>query len=1598
MIKNFTNKALKNIKGKDTKLHKTFIEMLSKGISSQDSHHFDQDLFESMMQKHWSLSKERGHKGIAIDIHCTPAKSSARRKTIIDIVSKDAAFLVDSVAATINEHKYLIEFLTYHSIFVSHSKKAITSISAEQKDGHKEECHIHIHIHEVLSDDAMKALEKDLRSTIQDVFTANRDWKEMLSELKESRRELELAQTEKPMAVVREYCDFLDYLYDNNFTLLGYKEYSFTNKDLSKSSATEVKSLGLLRSGSDTCKIDETAEGFPRNLKYTKNALPPVIASKTKIPTTVHRRVPMDVVAVKQYDDNGKVIGEKLFLGLFTSVTYSRSVHDIPYLRLKVKKIIKMSKAKDDSHNGKALRHILEKYPRDELFQTETSQLYSICTNILRLQERQRIALFVRKDVFSDYISCMVYVPRERFGTSLRKQIIKLLEKEFNGSCTSFFTSMDDSVFARGLFRVDLPTGTTTKFDIASIEEKLQELGKTWAERLSGALDKTDYSEIEADSLTLEYGEAFPINYTNRHTAAQALFDIQKIEDATQTNRLQLDLYKPKDAEEHQLRLKIYNAGQPIILSDVMPILGNLGLRAISELPFEITANSATQSTWIHDFLLETPKDSVHIELSKVKDIFEDAFTKIWYNQMESDPLNKLVLGAQMPWRDVVILRAYTKYMRQARAPHSQSFIMDALTKHTQLSGDLISLFHVALDPAQEKDASAAIQKHSDTIIDKLQDVDSLNEDRVIRGIKNLIDCTLRTNFYQSGPDGAPHKDYLSLKLNSKSIENLPKPAPFREIFVYSTTVEGVHLRGDKIARGGLRWSDRHEDFRTEVLGLMKAQMVKNSVIVPMGSKGGFVVKIKTTTRDDFMAAGIECYKTFIRGLLDITDNLNGDKVIPPKDTVRRDGDDPYLVVAADKGTATFSDIANGLSQEYGFWLDDAFASGGSAGYDHKKMGITARGAWESVKLHFRQLNHNTQTQAFDVIGCGDMGGDVFGNGMLLSEQIRLIGAFNHMHIFCDPDPDAAITFKERKRLFESVSGWGEYNEKLLSKGGRIYSRAEKSLKLTPEIMARFDIEDKEVPPSVLIKAILKARADLLWFGGIGTYIKARTETDADVGDKANDALRINAEDLRAKVIGEGANLGTTQLGRIEFSKKGGKINTDFIDNSGGVDSSDHEVNIKILMSAVMKSKKHNMDIKARNTLLEKMTSDIENHVLRHNYQQAQAVSLTEMLAADNLQAHDQFIQNMERDEGLDRKIEFLPDLEEVQKRQMTGKGLTRPELSVLISYAKIALTKDLLKTSIPDNPDMQIWLFDYFPKTLRDTYKKEINAHKLKREIIAMAIANSLINRLGPTFIKSTMKKTGMTAADIVSAYMVTREIFDLRTMWDDIESLDNQTPANVQLTAMLEMAKLIQFSIHWLLTRHGRTIKISKDIKAYKSSIAEITKTLQKLVPTDLKQSLKIKAESYIRDALPPTLAKQIAALPILTSALDITKIANDNKAKLEKIASTYFSIGERFNINWLRTQAQFKEPTNIWDKEATAGLINQLYGCQAGLTKRVLKDCEANECKVGTDIESWIEDNAHLVNELDPFFKKLNNTGSLDLPMLVIAEQRLRNLFGG
>ncbi len=1610
MSETHIKQVLKLLPSKTPAAEKDFAQKFLEKVPEDDLNQISSETLAHTVQNLWDLFQSKKPKKSAIRIYTPTVEKDGwtTGRTIIDIVQDDMAFLIDSIVAEIVRHGQLIQMLVHPTLHVEYDAKGnIKSFKSDYQEGVRRYSLSHIELKGTIGDAQMEELRMGLATVMEDVRNTTKDWAQMKEMLRVAQRQLSNAPAKFDDYLIEEYQAFLEYLYDNNFTLLGYREYKFVEKKGKLTSETvKEKSLGLLHDDVMPVYLNDARECLSEPQQKLRRGQPPLTISKVNRRSTVHRRVPMDAVAIKTFGKDGSITGEMLFIGLFTSVTYSRSVSDIPYLRVKIQNVINRTQFIPGSHDRRALRHILEKYPRDEVLQIDEDLLYDHATSILRLQERPRIALYTRTDPFGRYISCLVYVPRERYETRLRLKLQHVLETELGGQCTNFQVTQDDSPLARVIYLIDTNhLDAMPKYNAAKIEQKLEEAGRLWAEQLRDALENSSETDKTAiGHIVQKYGAAFHVSYHEQYEPRQAIHDIRKIEEVLKTGKIAMDLYRPHDCEQSRVRFKIYSPDKPITLSEVLPMLEKMGFRVIAELPFEVEPAHAQHKIWIHDFLMERASNGAMPVIKDIKDVFEEAFDKIWHGEMESDRLNKLVLRSKMNWREVTILRTYLRYLRQIGLHYSRELIENTLADNPKIALSIVKMFKCMFDPSI-KDNEVQAAGCAVEIDHAMEEVVSLDQDRILRSITAVVNATLRTNFFQRDANGNP-KSYISIKLDSRKIDDLPEPKPFREIFVYSPRAEAIHLRMDKISRGGIRWSDRHEDFRTEVLGLMKAQQVKNSVIVPMGAKGGFIVKQPPTTggRAALQAEGIECYKILVRGLLDITDNQVNGKIVPPKDVVRRDTDDPYLVVAADKGTATFSDIANALSLEYGHWLGDAFASGGSAGYDHKKMGITARGAWESVKRHFRELNHDIQKQAFDVVGVGDMGGDVFGNGMLLSEQIHLIGAFNHVHIFCDPNPDPKTTFKERQRLFTEVKGWDEYNQKLLSKGGKIFNRSEKSLQLTPEIMKRFDITRERVTPAELIQALLRARVDLLWVGGIGTYIKATEETHAEVGDKTNDALRINGREIRAKVMGEGANLAITQRGRIEYALHGGRLNADFIDNSGGVDSSDHEVNIKILMSAIMRNKTYAMDVKKRDKLLASMTDEVANLVLRNNYQQSQAISLMELQAADNLSEHGALITDLERKVGLNRALEGLPSQEEIENRLRVGKGLTRPELAILQAHAKIALTWDLLDTDIPNSKAMEGRLLRYFPTKLATTYAKEIMGHQLKREIICTTLASSMINRMGPTFARELMAKTNASAEDIAKAYVIVRESFGLRELWGNVEALDNKVPAIVQLKAFREIAHMTEHTMAWLLSRHGQKLDINRDIATFQSGIAALRKNFDSVVTKGLLWTIQQNTAANVSNGLPQELSHDIALMPLLSSACDIIRIAMTQKSDLPTIAKIYFELGEHFHLDWMRTQAHYIPANDRWTIEALDSVIDNLYSAQAGLTVRILQDMKGAPKKTkkpANDIgivKEWTQTHGTTAQALDPLFADLRKAGSIDLPMLIIAEQKLRSLYGG
>ncbi len=1516
--------------------------------------------------------------------------------TIAEIINDDMPFLVDSVTSALSDLGVEV-YLVIHPILRVKRKangKVAEFLDPETAgDDVPRESFMHVQISEQPAE-AHKDIRRRLETVLSDVRAAVEDWREMRAYLRETLETLRSSPPPLPAEEIEEGVAFLEWMDDDHFTFLGSRQYSFTGTGSDAVAQIPAGSgLGVLR--------DEQVSVFDglRNL----GALPaevrdfvtqPVLirCTKSNRRSTVHRPVHMDTVAIKCFDDKGQAIGERLFVGLFTSVAYSRSPREIPLLRQKIDRAAELADFAPNSHDGKALMHILETFPRDELFQIPAGELLEVAMGILHLQERQRIALFVRRDPFERFVSCLVFVPRDRYDTALRRRFQSILAEAYGGEVTAFYTHLTDEALARIHVIVKTKRGAIPEVDHATLEGSLVEAGRSWSDRLQKALIE-DRGEERGLRLLHRYAQAFPPNYLSRFSEQAAVFDIARIEQALSRNDLAMNLYRPIEAEDDEVRFKVYVIGAPVPLSDILPMLENMGLKVISEIPYDVRPAGTEKPVWMHDFVMRT-QGGATIDVTAVKDAFHEAFSAVWHGELENDGFNKLVLHVGLRAREVLVLRAYCKYLRQAAIPFSQAYMEATLWQNPEIARNLVDLFLARFagggDGAKAGEPEAIIAG----IQAALEDVSNLDDDRIIRRFLNCIESTLRTNFAQKAKDGGP-KPYLSLKFDSQKLEELPAPRPFREIFVYSPRVEGVHLRFGMVARGGLRWSDRREDFRTEILGLVKAQQVKNAVIVPVGSKGGFVLKQQPAPeagREAFLEEGITCYKMFISGLLDITDNLASGNLVPPGDVVRRDGDDPYLVVAADKGTATFSDIANSVSADYGFWLDDAFASGGSAGYDHKKMAITARGAWECVKHHFRELGKNIQEQDFTVVGVGDMSGDVFGNGMLLSQHIALVGAFNHMHIFVDPDPDPETSWQERKRLFDLPrSAWSDYNAKLISKGGGIFERKAKSIPVSAEMKRCFGLEGDKATPNTLMTAMLKADVELLWFGGIGTYIKSSQETNQDAGDRANDAIRIDGRDVRAKVMGEGANLGTTQRGRIEFALSGGHGNTDSIDNSAGVDCSDHEVNIKILLGEVVSA--GDMTRKQRDALLVKMTDEVADLVLRDNYLQSHSISVTNSLGMHLLDRLARFMRVLEKAGRLDRAIEYLPDDEIIAERLAAGIGLTRPEISVLLSYSKITLYDELLSSDLPDDPYMSRDLSQYFPKPLREKFKKQISKHRLRREIVATVVTNDIVNRAGITFMHEVREKSGLLAADVARAYTISREVFGMQALYAQIEALDNQVPAAVQTAMQTECGRSIERTTVWILRHATRPLSIENEVATYAEEINRIAENLQDILMESDREVLAARTSSLTASGVPDLLAQRIASLPLLYAGCDIVRIARGGSMGVLEVGKAYFAIGARFGFDWLRRAAGRLPSDSAWDKLAVTAIVDDLYGHQGELTSRVVnggaKELDAPE----EIIDIWADGRRPLVARTEQLLGELQTVGTPDLAMLAVANRQLR-----
>ena len=1515
--------------------------------------------------------------------------------TVIEVVTDDMPFLVDSVTSFLAQGGTTIHLVMHPQLVVRRTITGDMVEVLEEAPGDTlpadalVESWMHIEIDRQTAAGSLEQLGTGLRRVLSDVREVVEDWAKMTDAALRTADEIAANPPPVPDAEASEAWELLRWLADDHFTFLGYREYDLVRQDDEDMLVARAGSgLGVLRSDQN---VSTSFASLPAEVRAKAREPKMLVLTKANSRSTVHRPAYLDYVGVKTFDADGQVSGERRFLGLFTSSSYTQSVLRIPVLRRKVREVLDASGFGMDSHSGKDLLEILETYPRDELFQISVEQLLPTALAVLHLQERRQTRLFLRKDVYGRFMSCLVYLPRDRYTTDVRLEMEQILRDAFHGSSVDYTARVSESVLARLHFvvRVDKHE-TVPDVDEVELEQRLVDATRSWADDFVDAL-VDQCGEEEASRLLKIYGEAFPEAYKEDFPARTAVADLKQL-DALADQSSALNLYLPLGAQPGERRFKIYRAGAPVSLSQVLPVLQRMGVEVVDERPYEVERVDANP-LWIYDFGLryDGPPDG-----GDVKARFQEAFSAAWAGEAESDGFNTLVLRAGLSWREAMILRAYAKYLRQAGSTFSQEYLEQCLIAHVPITRLLVRLFEASLDPGVPGEREELTSALVEEIEGALDSVASLDQDRILRSYLALIRSTLRTNYFQVAADGKP-KAYVSFKLDSQKLPDLPAPRPKFEIWVYSPGVEGVHLRFGAVARGGLRWSDRREDFRTEILGLVKAQAVKNAVIVPVGAKGGFIVKnskADPANREAVQAEGIECYRTFISALLDITDNLVDGAVVPPTRVVRHDGDDPYLVVAADKGTATFSDIANDVSKQYGFWLGDAFASGGSAGYDHKVMGITARGAWESVKRHFREIGINTQTQDFSCVGVGDMSGDVFGNGMLLSEHIQLVAAFDHRHIFLDPKPDTAASFAERKRLFDLPrSSWDDYDKSLISAGGGVYPRTAKSLNITPEVRAALGIEGNaaHLTPQELMKAILSAPVDLLWNGGIGTYVKASTESNADVGDKANDAIRVDGGALRCVVVGEGGNLGCTQRGRIEAAQKGVRLNTDAIDNSAGVDTSDHEVNIKILLDAVVRA--GDLTEKQRNQLLASMTDDVAAHVLRDNYEQNVLLGNARTQSHSMLPVHQRFIRELVRRGDLDRDLEFLPHDVEIETRFAAGLGLTSPEFSVLVAYSKMTLKHELLGSGLPDEPYFRSLAQRYFPPPITAQYGERIEAHPLRREIVTTSVVNDMINRAGITFVYRSSEETGATPVEVARVFSVVREVFELPKFWAQVEALDNQIPTVAQTALYLECRRLTDRATRWMLQSRRSLVDVDAEIQHFAAMPG-----LRGLVPTLLRgvESERLQRRATELEALgvPTDLAQDAAAMLDAFSLLDVVELSQSSGEEPEQVGRLYFALSERFEVDRMLTRITGLPRDDRWAALARMALRYDLYGALASLTRNVLSVTPGTS-DPDERIAEWQVLNAEGLARARATLVEISASESFDLATLSVAMRVIRTL---
>jgi glutamate dehydrogenase len=1541
---------------------------------------------------HWRFAQRRAPGQALVRVLRPAADGTAL--AVLETCIEDQPFLVDSLTLAIRGAGSPIDWSVHPVLRVRRDAEGRWVALAGSSGEGTAESWIHFEFEPLADEDAYAALERQAREVLADLQCVVADYAPILSRLRALSEELKLVPPGGDAEEFAEAREFLAYLDQHHFTFLGYLESRAEpgpNGRVRFHSQPE-SGLGLLRAGSRWSEQDLIAP--PAELDKYVDSPRLVVVTKANLRSTIHRGELMDVVSVKRFDATGRLTGTARFVGLFSSEVYLDRPRNIPLIRRKVEYVLRRSRLPEHSHSGKNLRDILHGLPRDELFQSSEEELYQLCMGIRALRDRHGLRLFMRRDRYGRFYSCLVYLPRERYSRELRDKIgAALLEL-----CGGWSYDREVEFLRSGLTRVHYivrtPPGTTIPCTAEEVQARLVAATRTWRDQLRELLIAQGGVQLAA-----RFADAFPLSYQETVPPEEAAEDVRALAQLTPSQPLLPRLLvESAEGAARIRRLKLYVRGEPASLSDVLPWLEHFGFKVIRQEPAEVRpkGSQAEPALWVQEFEVEHPGSP--LPAARQREYFESAWLALWRGEIENDGLNRLVLAAGLNAREVALLRAMCKYLIQTGLPYSQAYMETLLAEHAEVARLLVRAFEArlapTLDESARRDESLKLGQALDHALDQ---VVTLDGDRVLRAFLSVVRASVRTNYFQTTARGQP-KAYISFKLDPGLVPELPLPRPKHEIWVYAPQVEGVHLRGGKVARGGIRWSDRPQDFRTEVLGLMKAQMVKNTVIVPVGAKGGFVVKKgpAPADREAYQAHGIECYKTFLRGLLDLTDNRLGDAVVPPPQTVRYDDDDPYLVVAADKGTATFSDIANEVAAEYEFWLGDAFASGGSAGYDHKKMGITARGAWESVKRHFRELGKNIAEQEFTAVGIGDMSGDVFGNGMLLSRKLKLIAAFDHRHIFLDPDPDPEVSFGERERLFHLPrSSWADYDAARISKGGGVYPRSAKLIRLSEQARRALDVNATALTPNELIRAILRAPVDLLWNGGIGTYVKASTQSHLDVGDRGNDAVRVNGRELRCQVVGEGGNLGFTQAGRIEYALygcggAGGRLNTDAIDNAAGVHTSDREVNIKIPLNELLRTGR--LTRAQRDPLLAELTDDVARAVLRDNYVQSAAISLLAQNASARLDDHAELMRLLEREGLLDRALEALPDEDTLKERRTRGLGLTRPELAVLIAYSKISLYQALLASDVPDDPFFERDLLAYFPPRLVERYRAELATHRLRREIVATILSNAIVNRMGAGFAQLWAEDHGLTRAEVLKAYATAHQIYGGDDYWLAIEALDNQVPAALQYRLMNYAIGLLKHATGWFTRSQYAQRPVKDAVQRFTTSVAAVEKLLPEVLPPSYREDWERTVTNLRKERVPETLALRLANTRALGGALDIAELAEHANVSITEAAGVYYLAGERFHMLWLYAAINELPTSGKWQALARVNLRDDAYLIHRQLAGRILQTAGANPQE---RLERWSAANERRVKLGLARLAELQTANTREFATLAVAVREIRKL---